>query len=259
MTHRLAVVGGSGRLGGQILRVLPEFTGVTLVASVVSRSSASLGRTVAGGNLQHTDDLEAGISASDVVIDCSTPETALLAAKCAARHQKPILICTTGIGKTQLAEMRELASRTAIAVIANTSLGVFALSHLATQATTILGPSFDVEIFELHHRGKKDAPSGTALSLAAAVQAARPLELRSGTSSQRGIRGNQELGVEALRGGDVAGEHTVFFLGEGERIELTHRVSDRAVFARGALRLVVRLSERAPGFYSIQDLLGYPP
>ena len=122
-----------------------------------------------------------------------------------------------------------------------------------------MGPSFDVEIFELHHRGKKDAPSGTALALAAAVQSERPFDVCSGASGQRGIRGKQELGVEALRGGDVAGEHTVFFLGEGERIELTHRVSDRAVFARGALRLVTRLSERAPGFYSIQDLIRNAP
>jgi 4-hydroxy-tetrahydrodipicolinate reductase len=214
---------------------------------------------VDGGDLQHTDDLDAGISASDVVIDCSTPETALLAAKCAAQNQKPILICTTGIARAQLTEMRELAGRIPMAVIANTSLGVFALSQLAAQAATILGPSFDVEIFELHHRGKKDAPSGTALALAAAVQSERPLDVCSGASGQRGIRGKQELGVEALRGGDVAGEHTVFFLGEGERIELTHRVSDRAVFARGALRLVTRLSERAPGFYSIQDLIRNAP
>lgn len=256
MSLRIAIVGASGRMGTQLLRVLPEFPDLSLGAALVSKESKSLGLNVPGADFEFSNAIEEGIVGSDLVIDFSAPVSSLEAARIAACHRKPILIGTTGLVPKQVEEVRGFASKIAIALISNTSMGIATLTQLTAEATRMLGPSFDIEILEAHHRFKKDAPSGTALALAEAVQTERALTATTGRSSKGGARANQEVGIESLRGGDVVGEHTVFFLGEGERIELTHRVSDRGVFARGAFRFASLLATKSIGFYSAAELLG---
>jgi 4-hydroxy-tetrahydrodipicolinate reductase len=205
--------------------------------------------------VEFSSELQTGIERCDLVIDFSTPASALEAARGAASLKKPILIGTTGCTAEQVEELRSLAVKVPVAVVSNTSVGVFVLRELATEAVRLLGPSFDIEIIEAHHRLKKDAPSGTALSLAEALRAERALEVVTGRSGKTGPRQDGEIGIESLRGGDVVGDHTIFFLGQGERLELTHRVTDRALFARGALRFASLLVSKGPGFYSVADLM----
>ncbi len=262
----LVLHGASGRMGRQVLRLLGGATDWTLLGALVSPDSPWLGRDVGEllgegprGVLCTTDvDEVLGRGVVDVVVDFSTPGAlGGLAARC-AEHGAGLVSGTTGLGSAEQAALHAAAERVAVLHAANFSLGVAALAALVRRAAAWL-PDFDAEILELHHRGKADAPSGTALRLADAVQAARaPASLRrvSGREGRPGARAADELGVMALRGGDVAGEHTVLLLGTGERLELTHRATDRAIFARGALRAAAWLVGRAPGRYGIEDVLG---
>ena len=156
-------------------------------------------------------------------------------------------------GLEQLAELRKLGEATAVLVSPNMSLGVFAMRELCLLAQDLLGQDFQVEVFEIHHDQKRDAPSGTALGIGSAL--ARKGGLAEVVRGE-GIRGKAELGYASVRGGDVVGEHTVFFFGKGERVELSHRASDRAIFARGALRAALKLRGCKPGFYTMNDLYG---
>ena len=262
----LVLHGASGRMGRQVLRLLGGTTDWTLRGAVVSPDSpwrdrdvgALLGEARRGVRCTADVDEALGRHPVDVVVDFSTPgAVGGLAARC-AEHGAGLVSGTTGLGSTEQAALRAAAERVPVLHAANFSVGVAALAALVRRAAGWLA-DFDVEILELHHRGKADAPSGTALRLADAVQAARsPASLRrvSGRDGRPGARTADEMGVMALRGGDVAGEHTVLLLGTGERLELTHRATDRAVFARGALRAAAWLVGRSPGRYGIGDVLG---
>ncbi|WP_428264935.1 4-hydroxy-tetrahydrodipicolinate reductase, partial [Haliangium sp.] len=174
------------------------------------------------------------------------------------------VIGTTGLGDEHQAAVDELAARAPVVWAPNFSLGVHVLLALARQAARALGPSFDIEVVELHHRHKRDAPSGTALALAAALDAGRgdgdpgadALARRFGREGDVGPRARAEMGVMAVRGGDVVGEHTAYLLGEHERLELTHRAGSRDVFAAGALHAAAWTAGRAPGRYGMGDVLG---
>ena len=196
---------------------------------------------------------------ADVFVDFSAPaalESNLFAAKAAS---KPILIGTTGLTDAQQRLIDEAAAKIAVLQAANTSLGVNLLAHLVREAAARLGPEWDIEIVEMHHRHKADAPSGTALLLGRAAAEARGVNLEEVSDRGRdGITGPRQegrIGFAALRGGSVAGEHQVIFAGEGERLELGHRAESRAIFARGAMQAALWLKNKPAGRYSMADML----
>ena len=201
-----------------------------------------------------------GLPACGVAVDFSSAAAGSpLLVACRAQG-KPLVIGSTGQDDAQRAEIARAAQEVPIVFAANFSVGVNALFWLTRQAARILGPEFDLEVIEMHHRAKKDAPSGTARRLAEILAAARELDYgtaaRHGREGIGGQRPAGEIGVHAVRGGDVVGEHTVLFAGTGERVELTHRASSRETFALGALRAAEWVAPRAPGLYDMEDVLG---
>jgi 4-hydroxy-tetrahydrodipicolinate reductase len=199
-------------------------------------------------------------AAWDVAIDVSQPQGSVAMADRCAADGIPLVIGTTGHSIEQLDRLRTDAGRIALLLSPNFSVGVNLLFWLAEKTSAILGPEFDAEIVELHHRLKKDAPSGTAKRLAEIIGTTRSLEYsqaaRHGREGLVGERSRNEIGVHAIRGGDIVGEHTVYFAGLGERIELTHRASSRDTFAKGALRAADWLMGKPAGWYQMRDVLG---
>jgi len=195
----------------------------------------------------------------DVIIDFSSHHATRSLLELAVARQKPIVIGTTGHNAADKAALLQLAARVPCVWAGNFSVGVNLLFALTRRATAVLGADYDTEVVEMHHRFKKDAPSGTAARLLEIILEERALDssaLRHGRSGITGERQPTEVGVHALRGGDVIGDHTVIYAGLGERIELTHKASDRAVFARGAIRAAHWLVGQKPGVYDMQDVLG---
>ena len=240
---RLLINGSRGRMGQMLIACAAEIPNVSIGAAV------DVG-----------DDFSAGIAQSDAVIDFShhsTCETVL--ASCVA-GKKTLVIGTTGHSAAEAAAVHAAAEKIPVVFSGNYSTGVNALYWLARKAAEILGPDFDIEILETHHRLKKDAPSGTAKNLAEILTAVRDLEynkdVRHGRHGDVGARTKTEIGMHAIRGGDVVGDHTVLFASPGERVELTHKASGREIFARGALRAALWAHGKAAGLYTMQDVLG---
>jgi len=205
------------------------------------------------------DDLRAAVPLADAVVDFSSHQATRALIEVAAEFGKPLVIGTTGHSPEEKAQLLRLAARVPCVWTGNFSIGVNLLFALTRKAARALGDEFDVEVVEMHHRMKKDAPSGTAARLLEIILEERQLDrsaLRHGREGITGERARGEVGVHALRGGDVVGDHTVIFAGIGERLELTHRAGDRAVFARGALRAAQWVVTRKPGVYDMQDVLG---
>jgi 4-hydroxy-tetrahydrodipicolinate reductase len=254
---RAAVLGPSGRMGRRVIELAAGRSDLALAAAIDQPSSAVVGKTiggvVAGGDL-------AQLAGCQVYIDFTTPAGTEAAAREAARHRVAAVVGTTGLGAGAEAALAELAEVAPVLVAANFSLGVNLMLVLAETAARALGGGFDIEVVEAHHRHKRDAPSGTALALATALARGRGEELErvlcTSRSGDVGPRPAGEIGVVAVRGGDVIGDHTAFFLGEGERIELSHRAGSRDLFAAGALRAAVWLAGRPPGRYTMRDVLG---
>lgn len=252
-------------MGQALLRTAVEFEDLTITGAVASARSASLGRDAgerAGLRLgvTVTADLPATLPDADVVIDFSQPQaTGANLAACRAAG-KALLIGTTGFA-TQPAEAElEGASRDiALLVAPNTSLGVTLLIELVRTAARALPQQFDIEILDRHHRMKRDAPSGTALALARSAGEGRglsPAQATAGVGSNRqGPRRQGEIGFAVLRGGDAVGEHEIWFAGAGERLTLSHQATDRAIFARGALRAALWLAHQPAGRYTMRDIL----
>jgi 4-hydroxy-tetrahydrodipicolinate reductase len=263
---RIAILGASGRMGGALLRAIDEVTDARLVGATASANSRWLGQDAgapAGGphrNVPIESNPSKAVADASVAIDFALPEAtranlnACLAARCA------LVIGTTGYGSEVRAEIERAAQRIPIVVAANMSLGVNLLIGLTQLAARALDASYDIEIFEAHHRNKKDAPSGTALALGEAAASGRGVKFDDVAVYERhgatGARAAGAIGFAVFRGGDVVGEHTVSFAGIGERVELTHRASDRMTFARGALRAAQWIVGRSAGLYSMQDVLG---
>lgn len=240
---RIIITGAKGRMGQSLLACLPQHPELNLAAQV-----------------DQGDDLAAHIPSGDVVIDFSSHNaTAGIAALC-AKHQKAIVIGTTGHSPEDRAQINSLSARIPIVLSSNFSTGVNALFWLTRKAAEILGPGYDLEIVEMHHRQKRDAPSGTAATLAEILAHARRQQtgqvLRHGRQGIVGERTDPEIGMHSIRGGDVVGDHTVIFAGAGERVELTHKASSRETFANGALRAAQWVVTRPPGLYDMQDVLG---
>lgn len=264
---RIAVIGVTGRMGQALLRAAPGFPQLLITGAVASTASLALGRDagevagVASTNLAVTSDLPRALAAADVAIDFSHPAAtdANLAACRAART--PLLMGTTGLDAALEPALDAAAGEIALLVAPNTSIAVALLTELVRQSAHALPATFDVDVLELHHRMKRDAPSGTALALAAAAGSARGLPRPSGIARSPGERADQgrpdgQIGVNSIRAGDIVGEHTVLFSGPGEQLALTHRASDREIFARGALTAALWLMSRPPGRYSMRDFIG---
>ena len=246
---KVGVVGASGRTGRFVVEALRESSTTQLSAAIVSANSPRLGDKVAETQVVYSNDIKALVG-SDAVIDFSNPETSTNVVEWCAENGVPLLVATTGHSDSQLQIIREFSCRLPIALVPNTSVGAAALTTLVENAKRLLGPSFDIEVLELHHKMKRDAPSGTARSIVESI--AEPSNLVFG---RQGIRKSGEVGMVSIRGGDVVGDHTVYFLGHGERIEISHRVSSRAVFGSGAIYLAEKLLLKPFGLYSARDLL----
>ena len=256
---RLAVLGPSGRMGRRVMELAAARGDLVLAAAIDHPTSALVGQRV--GDVPVTGDAVAALRGCQVYVDFTTPESTEAAARAATRAGGvAAVVGTTGLTASAEAALGELAAVAPVLVAAHLSLGVNLLLVLAETAARALGPAFDLEIVELHHKHKRDAPSGTALALARALATGRgrPLDdiLRTTRSGDVGPRPDGELGVLAVRGGDVIGDHTASFFGDGERIELTHRASSRDLFAAGALHAAAWLAGRPAGRYSMRDVLG---
>lgn len=256
---RLAVFGAAGRLGARVVELARETPGVRVTRALEHVGSPKVGTHVPGyPDLSYRAEGE-GLSDVDVVLDVSMPEAAQAHAERCAVARLPLLMATTGLSPTTERALADAARTIALCVAPNLSTGVWVLASLVQQAARVLG-GFDVEVSETHHRHKKDAPSGTALLLARHAAAGRGVLLDAvaerGRTSNPGVRAAGSMGLHAMRGGDVVGDHTVFFFGDGERLELTHRAHSRDTFAHGALRLLPALVGRPAGMVGVPELLG---
>jgi 4-hydroxy-tetrahydrodipicolinate reductase len=230
------------------------------ICAAVDRSDAVGLASVVAGDVVVTSDLRAGLALAQVYVDFTTVGSSVAAAGVAAELGKAAVIGTTGFSAQDEAAIEALARVSPVVVASNFSLGVNLLVGLVTRAAHALGPTWDAEIVEVHHRAKRDAPSGTALTLAHAIAAGHGSHYdevkRHGRDGQVGARPSGEIGVHAVRGGDVVGEHTVSLFGAGERIELSHLATSRTIFAAGALRAATWVVSQPPGRYDMLDVLG---
>lgn len=241
MSLKILLNGAKGRMGLTIASVAGDMDAVIAAA------------TDAG------DNPAAHVAGCDVIIDFSTPHATARLLELAVAHHKPIVIGTTGHPADEKKRLLAQAARVPCVWAGNFSVGVNLLFALTRRATAVLGADYDTEVIEMHHRFKKDAPSGTAARLLEIILDERKLSataLRHGRAGITGERQPNEVGVHALRGGDVVGDHTVLFAALGERIELTHKASDRAIFARGAVRAAHWVAQQPDGVYDMQDVLG---
>jgi 4-hydroxy-tetrahydrodipicolinate reductase len=259
---RVAIIGVTGRMGQALLRAGPAFPQLLITGAVASADSLALGRDAGeliGGpraNLAVTCDLTAALGQADVAIDFSTAAAAAANLKACRSARKPLLLGTTGHGEAPGIALEEAARDIALLIAPNTSVGVALLVELTRRAAAVLPTGFDIDVLELHHRTKRDAPSGTALALGEAAAAARGLAFPTPSRPAGSLRAEGEIGFASVRAGDTVGEHTVLFSGAGEQLSLTHRASDRAIFARGALAAALWLASQPPGRYGMSEFLG---
>ncbi|WP_404382383.1 4-hydroxy-tetrahydrodipicolinate reductase [Caenispirillum salinarum] len=263
---KIGIVGCAGRMGQMLVREVLKTDGAELAGGTEPEGSPAIGRDLGAlvgaddAGVTVTDDPKALFQAADAVIDFTRPEPTMRHADLAAETGTALIIGTTGLSAEQEAEIGRLGEKTPIVLAPNMSVGVNLLFALTQKVAATLGIDYDVEIVEMHHRHKVDAPSGTALGLGRAAAAGRGVALDEAAVWAReghtGPRKAGDIGFATLRGGDVVGDHTVVFAADGERVELTHKASDRAVFAKGAVRAALWCDGRAPGKYSMFDVLG---
>lgn len=262
---RVVVTGACGRMGTHIIKAVRETSGLALVGAVerpgqAAGLDAGTAALLAPLGLKVTEDLGSTLGGADVVIDFTHAGASAANAETCAGRGVPIVIGSTGFEKSERGRIEAAARKIPIVLSPNMSVGVNVLFALVAQAARVLGSAYDIEVVEMHHSKKKDAPSGTALRLAEV--AARALERDPGSAlrvARQGIVGERppgEIGIQSLRGGDVVGDHTVYFAGEGERLELTHRATSRDQFARGAVRAAQWIVGRHPGIHDMADVLG---
>ncbi|MBN1164836.1 MAG: 4-hydroxy-tetrahydrodipicolinate reductase [Candidatus Krumholzibacteriota bacterium] len=251
---KIVITGAGGRMGGIVAEEIAREEGLELVGAVVAPRHAAVGSVFHGINI--VSDLREVLSPADVIVDFTSPEASLRFIAACAQAGRAMVIGTTGFSAPQIETIRGFSEKIPVLLSPNMSAGTNLLFKLVEEVTRAL-EGFDIEIMEIHHNRKKDSPSGTASRLAEAVQKVRPgTTLIPGREGSIGPRPKEEIGIFSLRGGDVVGEHTVIFAGEGERLELTHRAHSRLTFARGTLRAISFIHGRAPGLYSMTDVLG---
>jgi len=263
---RLIVAGAGGRMGRTLVRAIGETPGLMLAGATEGEGSPLLGQdsgALAGlppNRVVVTSEVHPLALAADAILDFTVPAATVRLAALAAETRIAHIIGTTGMSAADDAIVAEAAKKTAIMKSGNMSLGVNLLAVMTRRVAQALGEEFDIEIVEMHHNKKIDAPSGTALLFGEAAAAGRKVDLAThserGRDGHTGARKGGTIGFASLRGGNVAGEHSVIFAGADERIELTHKATDRMIFARGALRAAQWAHGRPPGLYSMLDVLG---
>ena len=263
---KIAVLGAGGRMGQALTRVLAETPGCVIAGGIEAKGSPNIGRDigeVAGlkpVGVAITDDPLPVFAQVDGVLDFTVPASTIAFVALTAQARLIHVIGTTGFSAADEAKIEAAARHATIVKAGNMSMGVTLLAALTARVAATLGPEFDIEILEMHHRHKRDAPSGTSLLLGRAAAEGRAVALDERSVRSRdgdtGPRREGDIGFAALRGGDVVGEHRVIFAGPGERIELAHIATDRGIFARGAVKAALWARGREPGLYSMQDVLG---
>ncbi len=263
---KIAINGAAGRMGRALINAALVTPGAKLSAAVdrpncpeLEMDAGSFVGLPASG-VELSADLNAALAASEVLVDFTRPEGTITALTACVKAKRAMVIGTTGLTPEQRAKIEAAAKEIPICMAANFSFGVSVTMKLLELAAKTFGNTVDVEIVETHHRHKLDSPSGTALVMGEVVAQATGRNLKDvaiyGREGQVGARARNTIGFSAIRGGDVVGDHTVMFLGEGERLEITHKATSRLNFAQGAIRTAIWLSGRKPGFYSMQEVLG---
>jgi 4-hydroxy-tetrahydrodipicolinate reductase len=263
---RLIVAGAGGRMGRALTRVISETPGAVLAGALEAPGSELLGKdagVLAGlpeNGIKLSADLWSMTANADGILDFTVPAATIANVAIAAERGLVHIIGTTGLSSSDEAVIRSVTSRATVVKSGNMSLGVNLLAALVKRVAQALDESFDIEIVEIHHRGKIDAPSGTALMLGQAAAAGRGISLEEraarGRDGVTGARKSGDIGFASLRGGTATGDHSVIFAGAMERIELTHRAEDRTMFAQGAIKAALWARDKKPGFYSMADVLG---
>lgn len=262
----VAVAGAAGRMGGRLIHAVLEAEELELTGATECPGHPQLGTDagLAAGagelGISITDDLERALAEAEVLIDFTFPEVTLKNLEICARLGTKVVSGSTGFTLEQKQAVESFAASIPVVLAPNMSVGVNACFKLLKEAAAILGPDFDVEIVELHHNKKKDAPSGTAVRMGEVVADTLGRTYEQVANYHRegmcGERRPEEIGMQTVRGGDIVGEHTVYFIGMGERIEISHRAMSRDMFARGAARACQWLQGKQPGLYDMQDVLG---
>ncbi len=260
---QVAVSGAAGRMGRTLVRLVVEADDLRLVAALEAPGHEAVGTdagtlaAVGSLGVEVADTLSAG---ADALVDFSLPDGSVERVGECAEAGVPCVVGTTGFSAQQRGRIEEVAEKTAVVLSPNMSVGVNVLFHTAAELARTLGPEYDVEILEAHHRFKKDAPSGTALKIAEEIADATGRDLEESAVHGRGPghppRKAGEIGLHAVRGGDIVGEHIIYYTAVGERLELKHVAHSRETFAHGALRAVRWVADRGPGLYSMADVLG---
>ena len=266
MTVRAGISGSSGRMGRMLVRMISERDDIVVAAASEHPSNDAIGRDageIAGNGtlgVEVVDSVEALFSSCDVVIDFSSPAATVAHARVAAATGKGLVAGTTGLDACARKVIADASRTAAIVSAGNMSLGINLLVGITRKVAAALDEEFDIEVVDVHHRHKVDAPSGTALMLAEAAAEGRGVTLdevaERGRDGITGARRRGAIGMAVMRGGDVVGEHQVMFLAPGERIEIGHRASDRGIFVRGAVAAARWLHKRPPGLYGMDDVLG---
>lgn len=267
MTIRIAVTGAAGRMGKMLIEAVTQAEGAALTAAIEQPQSSLIGADagelagVGKNGVTLVGDLSQVLDQFDVLVDFTVPAATLANAKTCATAGKGLVVGTTGFSESEKAELQAFGAQMGLCVAANYSTGVNLSLKLLHMAAATLGDDVDIEIVEAHHRHKVDSPSGTALAMGEAVASALNRDLNQvavyGREGIVGARERETIGFATVRGGDVVGDHTVMFMADGERLEITHKASSRMSFARGAVRAAKWLAGQPAGLYDMQDVLGF--
>ena len=262
---RIGIPGAAGRMGRMLIREIAAAPGLELAAATDLAGSEAIGQDSGllagtGSNGVTIAGEAAALAAADVIIDFTSPAASVAHAAIAAKAGRALVVGTTGLAAADEAALAKAAETIPLVYCANTSVGVSLLARLVEQVAAQLVDGWDIEILEAHHHHKVDAPSGTALALGEAAARGRKVALDEVSDmvrkGQTGARRPGDIGFAVLRGGDVTGEHSVIFFGDSERVEISHKATDRAIFARGALRAARFAASASPGFFDMNDVLG---
>lgn len=263
---KAVVTGAAGRMGGRIISIIGDTEGIELSGALEHSGHDALGKDagdlagIGEAGVKITSDLNALMADTDVIIDFTFPEVTLKNLEIVKKYHKAAVIGSTGFTADEVSRVMSFANEIPCILAPNMSMGVNVMLKLVAEAAKALGDNFDIEMVETHHRMKKDAPSGTAMKLAEVAAEAVGRKLSEVGVFERlgmiGPRTDKEIGVQTLRGGDVVGDHTVYFYGTGERLEITHRATSRDTFASGAVKGALWLAGKEPGLYDMHDVLG---
>lgn len=262
----ITVIGAAGKMGSRIITLSRDYEDINLIGAVERKGHHGIGEDIGSiigigkTGIKLTDNIKEAAEKTDVCIDFSSPESTSRNLKTLSDRSVPMVIGTTGLTKEVTEEIKLYARKAPCVLAPNMSIGVNLLLKVLSDIAAVLGNDYDIEIIEAHHRLKKDAPSGTAIKMAQVIAGSLNRNLEDvAVYARKGLIGERtknEIGIQAIRAGDIVGEHTVLFGGHGERIEITHKASSRDTFARGALKAALWVSKQRAGFYDMQDVLG---